>query len=90
MHDGARFRNVPSIPEVPSSQAPKKKPPEGGLYILEIAFDQAVRIANLRRRFAMKPTPAKPRSIIAQVEGSGTAPTAFTDNVGHRDQDLLL
>jgi hypothetical protein len=26
------------------------------------------------RRYAMKPTPAKPRIIIAQVEGSGTAP----------------
>ena len=25
------------------------------------------------RRYAMKPTPAKPRIIIAQVEGSGTA-----------------
>src|ERR1700743_689798 len=25
------------------------------------------------RRYAMKPTPKKPRSIIAQVEGSGTA-----------------
>ena len=27
------------------------------------------------RRYAMKPMPKKPRIIMAQVEGSGTAPT---------------
>lgn len=31
-----------------------------------------------RRRYARKPTPAKPRIIIAQVVGSGTAVTAVT------------
>jgi hypothetical protein len=30
------------------------------------------------RRYVMKPTPAKPRSIIAQVENSGTAATFAT------------
>ena len=35
--------------------------------------DQAERIALFFRRNAMKPSPQKPRSIIAQVEGSGTA-----------------
>jgi hypothetical protein len=37
--------------------------------------DQAASIALLRHRYAMKPTPAKPRIIIAQAEGSGTALT---------------
>jgi hypothetical protein len=36
--------------------------------------DQAAFSAGLGfRRYAMKPMPAKPRSIIAHVEGSGTA-----------------
>src|SRR6478735_830595 len=40
------------------------------------AFDQAASARpSLRdRRYAMKLTPAKPRIIMAQVEGSGTAP----------------
>ena len=36
-------------------------------------FDQAASAAVLRLRYVMKPTPAKPRIIMAQVEGSGTA-----------------
>lgn len=43
------------------------------------AFDQATAsdIVPLReRRYVMKPTPAKPRIIMAQVEDSGTAETA--------------
>jgi hypothetical protein len=32
----------------------------------------------------MKPMPAKPRSIMAQVEGSGTAPTALVVVIGGR------
>jgi hypothetical protein len=42
--------------------------------------DQAVIKAGFDfRRYAMKPTPAKPRIIIAHVEGSGTAPTLAPD-----------
>ena len=55
---------------------PNKRPPEGGLSVAPIgAEDQATRSAELpaRRRYVMKPTPAKPRISIAQVEGSGTA-----------------
>jgi cation diffusion facilitator CzcD-associated flavoprotein CzcO len=33
------------------------------------------------RRYAMKPTPAKPRIIMAQVEGSGTAAVRFTPSM---------
>ena len=33
------------------------------------------------RRYAMKPTPAKPRIIIAQVEGSGTAASCGVNDV---------
>jgi hypothetical protein len=41
-----------------------------------IIVDQAASNAGLDlRRYAMNPMPAKPRIIIAQVEGSGTAPT---------------
>ena len=40
----------------------------------DVAANQAKRSVFLLR-YAMKPTPRKPRSIIAQVEGSGTAPT---------------
>jgi len=32
------------------------------------------------RRYAMNPTPAKPRIIIAQVAGSGTALTPWSEN----------
>ena len=39
-------------------------------------LDQAQRGAAPFRRYAMKPTPQKPRIIIAQVEGSGTPDTS--------------
>jgi hypothetical protein len=54
-----------------------KRPPEGGLSVALIgAVDQATRrdAVWLRRRYAMKPMPAKPRIIMAHVDGSGTAP----------------
>src|SRR5258708_15735053 len=41
------------------------------------ARDQ-VASAVLRRRYVMTPMPANPRSIIARVEASGTAPTDWT------------
>jgi hypothetical protein len=52
---------------------PTKRPPEGGLSIFDLRFDQAASIAFLRRRYVIAPTPAKPRIIMAQVESSGTA-----------------
>jgi hypothetical protein len=52
-----------------------KRPPEGGLCICDCAVNQARRSAGplLLRRYAMKARPTKPRIIMAQVEGSGTA-----------------
>jgi hypothetical protein len=52
-----------------------KRPPEGGLSVARCNADQAKRSAGpfRFRRYAMKPTPKKPRIIMAQVEGSGTA-----------------
>ena len=50
-----------------------KRPPEGGLSANRIgADDQTVRKA-LRRRYVIAPMPRKPRIIMAQVDGSGTA-----------------
>jgi hypothetical protein len=59
----------------------KKKPPEGGSSIqTPDDLDQAAINAGLDfRRYAMKPTPAKPRTIIAHVDGSGTAPEIVTE-----------
>ena len=52
----------------------KDRPKAVSLHILIGAEDQAARSAVLlRRRYAMKPTPAKPMIIMAQVDGSGTA-----------------
>jgi hypothetical protein len=52
----------------------KKKPPEGGFDLMPVLADQAVIHTGFDlRRYAMKLTPAKPRIIIAHVEGSGTA-----------------
>jgi hypothetical protein len=55
----------------------KKTAPKGGLLSRRCAGYQAtLSAALLHRRYAMDPRPAKPRSIIAQVEGSGTAGTS--------------
>jgi hypothetical protein len=52
---------------------PKKKPPEGGFLNSILTIDQANLNASFDlRRYAMKPTPAKPKIIMAHVEGSGT------------------
>jgi hypothetical protein len=71
----------------------KEKPPERRLSIqtrlscdyLVIILDWAASNAGLDfRRYAMKPRPAKPRSIIAHVEGSGTdatGPSTGIENV---------
>src|ERR1700722_19007668 len=55
-----------------------KRPPEGGLCICDCAVDYARRSDGplCFPRYATKPTPMKPRIIMAQVEGSGTAETA--------------
>ena len=59
----------------------KKKPPEGGFSIQILMMDQAAINAGFDfRRYAMKPMPAKPRIIIAHVEGSGTAATPTPPN----------
>jgi hypothetical protein len=52
-----------------------KRPPGGGLSVSRVmrAGDQAKRTAVFLRRYAMKPSPQKPRIIMAHVEGSGTA-----------------
>jgi hypothetical protein len=52
----------------------QKDHPEGGLSEALRDCYQAASIALLRRRYVIAPIPAKPRIIMAQVEGSGTAP----------------
>jgi hypothetical protein len=56
---------------------PNKKPPEGGSLCgpRALQFDQATVTADpfCFQRCAGKPSPQKPRIIIAQIEGSGTA-----------------
>ena len=55
-----------------NSRANKKGRPGGGLFDV-ISLDQAASSAGFGfRRYAMKPIPAKPTNIMAQVEGSGT------------------
>src|SRR3954449_2506578 len=60
----------------------KEKPPEGGSHTSWIANQAAIAwLLSLRDwRYATKPTPAKPKSIIAQVDDSGTAATELTAN----------
>jgi hypothetical protein len=54
----------------------KKNRPKAALNFNLMMVDQAAINAGFNfRRYAMKPIPAKPRSSIAQVEGSGTAVT---------------
>jgi len=54
-----------------------QRPPGGGLSVSRSAGDQATLSTVLFcfRRYVMKPTPQKPRIIMAQVEGSGTPET---------------
>jgi hypothetical protein len=62
-------------PEVADTSHAKKKPPVGGSLNSDLLIvDQPKRNTGFDfRRYAMKPTPAKPSIIMAQVEGSGTA-----------------
>src|SRR6185312_26636 len=55
----------------------KKDRHEGGLSVVldSSRKNQATAAPSLRRRYATSPTPKKPRIIIAQVDGSGTAET---------------
>jgi hypothetical protein len=62
----------------------KKTARRRSIWILKMrAGDQAKRREGPRsaclRRYAMKPSPQKPRIIMAQVEGSGTAAVKVTD-----------
>jgi hypothetical protein len=54
--------------------SPKRKSRLAAGSQIKTAIRSGREVALLRRRYAMKPTPAKPRIIIAHVEGSGTAP----------------
>ena len=47
----------------------------------DVADQAAINAAFDFRRYATKPTPAKPSSSIAHVEGSGTAPTCVVDRL---------
>src|ERR1700733_31257 len=51
----------------------KKDRPEAASLKPDGDVGQATRSAPLFRRYATKPSPQKPRIIMAQVEGSGTA-----------------
>jgi hypothetical protein len=53
----------------------KEKPPEAAFRSHEWIAYAAFSAIAFFRRYTMKPTPANPKIIIAQVEGSGTAPT---------------
>jgi len=66
--------------------AQKKKPPEGGFSISNpmIVDQAAIKVGLDFRRYAMKPTPAKPRIIMAHVDGSGT-PSVSVTVVGERE-----
>ena len=56
--------------------AKKKDRPEAVFGLLLAGYQVAlVGKSRVRRRQASRPTPQNPRSNIAQVEGSGTAPT---------------
>jgi hypothetical protein len=61
-------------PTSPMRCCVNKEPPEGGSSNPNrMIEDQAAISAGFDfRRYAMKPMPAKPRSIMAKVEGSGT------------------
>jgi hypothetical protein len=54
----------------PKEKAARRRPLNSNLLIADQA---AINAGFDFRRYAMKPTPAKPRIIMAQVEGSGTA-----------------
>jgi hypothetical protein len=82
VNTGWHVSKVPN-PEVANTNRPKKKPPEGGSQFNPDDRNQTAINAGFNfRRYAMKPMPAKPRIIIAQVEGSGTAPTSAPNTPG--------
>ena len=71
-------RKVPDS-DINDASRQNKKPPAGGSYSTPMIADQAAINAGFDfRRYAMNPTPAKPRIIMAQVEGSGTAATGVS------------
>jgi hypothetical protein len=52
-----------------------KKTARKAVSVFRLRLVQAARGALFRRRYVIAPMPAKPRIIIAQVEGSGTPVT---------------
>ena len=58
------------------AEAAKRKGCPKASFTISSVSQAAINAGFDFRRYAMKPTPAKPRSIIAQVVGSGTAAVA--------------
>jgi hypothetical protein len=81
---GQHRHHVGKVPtcDIEDARRSKEKPPKGGSSIRRMIVDHAAINADFDfRRNAMKPTPAKPRIIIAQVEGSGTGATLVISHV---------
>ena len=69
-----KLRDVPNA-EVVRLMQPKRSRPKAASKFNLMIVDQAKRNVGFDfLRYAMKPMPAKPRIIIAHVEGSGTPP----------------
>ena len=81
---GRHVSKVPTSDMRTSAANQKKAAPKAALKFKPDDLDQAAINASFDFwRYAMKPTPAKPRIIMAQVEGSGTAATdAIPSNTG--------
>jgi hypothetical protein len=50
-----------------------KSRPKAALFIGSVRYQAAFNVTRFLRRYPKKPSPAKPKIIIAQVDGSGTA-----------------
>jgi hypothetical protein len=73
---GSNTQRVPMKSNQPLVLKQKDRPKAVSVFSMRIDQAAMSAIVLLRgRRYAMKPTPAKPKIIIAQVEGSGTAET---------------
>ena len=64
----------------PGSRRPNKSRPKAAFFNsnLMVVDQTAIDAGFDLRRYAIKPMPAKPRNIIAYVDGSGTALATFT------------
>ena len=66
-------RDMPINNRYRSRGLSRRHPGDCGIRLAAIMMPDTIRSSWLRRRYAMKPTPANPRIIIAHVEGLGTA-----------------